>query len=123
MRDAGILTYYTLKNISANGLKPKMALVAEGTAFYDENRISINRAYSAMAANQNIDKLVRAYNSDIPVNTEYVILEDGLQYRISLKQIFGDHVDLTLERLEDKLDVYTDEDSEDTDGTNTDIQP
>ena len=123
MRDAGILTYYTLKNISANGLKPKEALVAEGTAFYDENRISINRAYSAMAANQNIDKLVRAYNTDIPVNAEYVILEDGLQYRISLKQILGDHVDLTLERLEDKLDVYTDEDSEDTDGTNTDIQP
>ena len=123
MRDGGILTYYSLENINTNGLMPKEALVAEGTAFYDENRISINRAFSAMAANQKVDKLVRAYNSDVPVNTEYVILEDGLQYRISLKQIYGDHVDLTLERLEDKLDVYTDEDTEDSDGTNTDLQP
>lgn len=123
MRDAGILTYYSLQNISTNGLMPKESLVAEGTAFYDENRISINRAFSAMAANQKVDKLVRAYNSDIPVNTEYVILEDGLQYRIVMKQIYGDHVDLTLERLEAMLDVYADEDTEDSDGTNSSNQP
>ena len=107
MFDAGILRFYTLQNIATSGLMPKEKLVEQGTAFYYERTIGINRAYSAMSANQRIDKLVRCYNQTIPYDAEYVILEDGLQYRISLKQVLGDDVDLTLERLEAMLDVYT----------------
>lgn len=106
MRDAGILTMYSLQNIASTGLMPKEQLVLEGRAFYYERTVGVTRAYSAMAANQQIDKLVRCYNTALPIGAEYVILEDGLQYRISLKQMEGDNVDLTLERLEEMLDVY-----------------
>ena len=105
MRDAGLLTFYTLTNIALTGRMPIEKLVFSGTAYYDEKTVGVTRAYAAMSANQRIDKLVRVYNTIIPVDAEYVILEDGSQYRISLKQMQGDHVDLTLERLEDYLDV------------------
>lgn len=109
MRDGGILTYYTLTNTAEPGLKPAEKLVPSGRAFYYERTVGVTRAYSAMAANQRIDKLVRAFNTDVPADTEYVILEDGSQYRISLKQKQGDDVDLTLERLGDFLDVISPE--------------
>ena len=105
MRDPGILTFYTLTNIAEPGMMPVEKLVASGTAYYYERTVGVTRAYAAMSANQRIDKLVRCYNCSIPVDVEYVILEDDLQYRISLKQMQGDHVDLTLERLEEYLDV------------------
>ena len=110
MSDAGILTMYSLQNVAVPGLMPREELVPMGTAFYNERTVGVTRAYSAMAANQRIDKLAHCYNTDVPVGAEYVILEDGLQYRISLKQMSGDDVDLTLERLEEMLDVYVDED-------------
>lgn len=109
MRDAGLLTLYELTNTATAGLMPVEELVEVCTAYYYERTVGVTRAYSAMAANQRIDKLVRVYNTDVPVNAEYVILEDGLQYRISLKQQQGDHVDLTLERLEGFYDVATNE--------------
>ena len=105
MRDAGLLTYYTLTNTATSGAMPTEKLVSAGTSYYYERTIGVTRAYTALAANQRIDKLVHCYNAEIPVNAEYVILEDGLQYRISLKQVDGDNVDLTLERLEAFYDV------------------
>lgn len=110
MRDPGILSYYSLENIEVNGLMPKEALVKQGEAFYYERSIGVTRAYSAMAAQQQIDKLVRVYNLRPPVGVEYVILEDNLQYRISLQQVQGEHTDLTLERLEAMFDVYPEQD-------------
>ncbi len=123
MFDAGILKFYSLQNIATAGLMPKEALVKLGEAFYYERTIGYNRAYSAMSANQKTDKLIRCYNQTIPYNAEYVILEDGLQYRISLKQVLGDDVDLTLERLEAMLDVSTEDTSEDTDSTDGNTEP
>lgn len=105
MRDAGILTIYSLSNISENGRKPTEKLVRICQAYYNEDPIGVTRAYAAMGAKQRIDNLVTVYNVDLPYDAEYVILEDGLQYRISLKQKRGDNVLLTLERLEAMLDV------------------
>lgn len=105
MFDSGILNFYTLTNTAQNGRMPQEKLVSEGDCYYYERSVGVTRAYAAMAANQRIDKLVHCYNVTIPINAEYVILEDGLQYRIALKQSAGDDVDLTLERLEEKYDV------------------
>ena len=107
MRDAGILTYYELINTAVAGLMPKEQLVAMGTAYYYERTVGVTRAYAALSANQRIDKLVHCYNTDVPVSADYVILEDGYQYRINLKQQDGDDVDLTLERLEEYYNVDT----------------
>lgn len=105
MRDAGILTIYSLSNIAENGRKPTEKLVRICQAYYNEAPIGVTRAYAAMGAKQRIDNLVTAYNVVLPTNAEYCILEDGKQYRISLKQKQGDNVLLTLERLEAMLDV------------------
>lgn len=117
MRDAGILTIYKLTNIAEPGLMPTEKLVEVCAAYYDERTVGVTRAYAAMGAKQRIDNLVRVYNTVLPTDAEYCILEDDLQYRISLKQKEGDNVLLTLERLEEMLDVYADEDTDDTDST------
>lgn len=106
MRDAGLLRICSLQNIAEAGLMPKEKLVEVCSAFYDERTVGVTRAYAALGAKQQIDKLVIAYNTRVPVDASYVILEDSDQYRISLKQAEGDNTLLTLERLEDFYDVY-----------------
>lgn len=110
MFDAGILKLYTLSNQASPGLMPSEKLVKVGEAYYNNERIGVNRAYAAMGAKQQIDMVVLAYNVTLAPEVEYVILEDDRQYRISLKQPEGDHVRLTLERLEELYDVASDED-------------
>ncbi|MBR3361218.1 MAG: hypothetical protein IKG39_07755 [Lachnospiraceae bacterium] len=105
MDQVGILTMYKLQNIAEPGLRPKEKLVELCKAYYNERTVGVTRAYAAMSANQRIDMLVRCSKTEVPIDAEYVILEDGLQYRISLKQKHGLDCDLTLVRQEAMLDV------------------
>ena len=107
MRDAGILTLYNLTSTSAMGDAPVEKLESLGTAFYAEKTVGYNRIYAARGANEQIDMVVRCYNTDVPYSAKYVILEDGNQYQISVKQkiVDEDATDLTLVRLEDYYDV------------------
>lgn len=105
MDQVGILTMYSLQNTADPGLRPREQLVEVCRAYYNELRIGVTRAYAAMSANQRIDKLVRCSKTEVPIDAEYVILEDGLQYRITLKQKHGLDCDLTLVRQEAMLDV------------------
>lgn len=105
MFDAGICKICKLENRAANGDKPDEHLVELCRSFYDERTVGVTRAYAALGAKQRIDMLIRVYNTDLPDNAEYCILEDNRQYRIALKQVHGDHIDLTLNRLEGLLDV------------------
>lgn len=107
MRDAGILTLYNLTSTSAMGDAPVEKLESLGTAFYAEKTVGYNRIYAARGANEQIDMVVRCYNTDVPYSAKYVILEDGEQYQISVKQkiVDEDATDLTLVRLEDYYDV------------------
>ena len=107
MRDAGILTLYNLTSTSAMGDAPVEKLEALGTAFYAERTVGYNRIYAAKGANEEIDMVVRCYNTDVPYGAKYVILEDGNQYRISVKQkiVDEDATDLTLVRMGDYYDV------------------
>lgn len=107
MNDSGVLTLYALKNVAEAGDMPTQALVEIEKAYYSERTVGYNRLYAAMGADQQIDMLVRCWNTEIPESAGYVILEDGKQYQISLKQkIIGtDAVDLTLVRLESYYNV------------------
>jgi SPP1 family predicted phage head-tail adaptor len=107
MRDAGILTLYNLTSTSAMGDAPVEKLVEVSKAFYAEKTIGYNRIYAARGTNEQIDTVVRCYNTDVPYSAKYVILEDGEQYQISVKQkiVDEDATDLTLVRLEDYYDV------------------
>lgn len=84
---------------------PSEKLVKICDAYYIERTIGVTRAYAALSANQQIDMLVRCFNTALTADAEYAVLEDGNQYRISLKQVVGNDVDLTLVRLEDYYDV------------------
>jgi hypothetical protein len=110
MRDMGILTMFTLTNTSGDGDMPVEQLVSVGTAFYAERTVGYNRIYAAKGANQEIDMVVRCYNTDVPYSAHYVKLEDGNQYQISVKQkiVDEDATDLTLVRLENYYDVVSD---------------
>lgn len=105
MNQVGILKLYSLQNTAEPGLRPKEQLVEIGRAYYEERILGVNRAYAAAAAQQRIDMVVRCFKTVLPVDAEYTVLEDGLQYRISLKQRRGLDVDLTLVRQEAMLDV------------------
>ena len=110
MRDDGILTFYSLNNISLPGWMPVEKLVSVSSAYYGRRTVGVTRLYAAAGANRNFDVLVRCYNTPtVPGDAKYVILEDGNQYRIDLAQeiVELDAVDLTLVRLEEFYDVAT----------------
>lgn len=110
MRDMGLLTLYDLVTTSTSGNMPVEKLSSLGTAFYAEKTVGYNRIYAARGANEEIDMVVRCYNTDVPYSAKYVVLEDGNQYQISVKQkiVDEDCTDLTLVRLEDYYDVDSD---------------
>ena len=110
MRDMGLLTLYDLVTTSTSGDMPVEKLSSLGTAFYAEKTVGYNRIYAARGANEEIDMVVRCYNTDVPYSAKYVVLEDGNQYQISVKQkiVDEDCTDLTLVRLEDYYDVDSD---------------
>lgn len=107
MRDEGLLKIYNLQNTAPNGAMPVEKLVKLDEAYYAVKTIGFNRMYAAKAANHHLDKLVRAYMTALPEAAKYVILEDGLQYRITDINVIVDEdaCDLSLERLESNYDV------------------
>lgn len=107
MRDMGILKLCELTSTSAAGDFPAERLVEVATAYYAEKTVGYNRIYAAKGANEEIDMVVRCYNTDVPYSAKYAVLEGGDQYRISVKQkmVDEDATDLTLVRMESYYDV------------------
>lgn len=106
----GFLTIYQLKNIAAKGLMPTEKLVRVAEEYYQPRTIGVTRYYAALGADRRVDMVVRIwFNPDVCPN-EYVITEDGSQYRIDFVQKTTDDdglavMDLTLVKLENNYDV------------------
>ena len=110
MFDTGLLTLCTKQATSTGGAMPTEALIPYGRAYYGERTVSFTRLYEARGADCRIDKLVR-----VPFDTKiqpdsYVLLEDGMQYRVDVvapvivrRDVRA--VELTLIRLDELLDV------------------
>lgn len=107
MQDEGILQICSLENVAQPGLMPTESLVEITTAYYARKTAGYQRIYSALGANHRFDKIVRIFNTEIPENAQYVVLDDGKQYQIDFAQeIVGqDCADLTLIKVEDYFDV------------------
>lgn len=108
MRDEGILKFYKLANTAPNGAIPKEQLIYLNVdAYYANKTIGMQRMYAAKGQNYRLDKLVRCYNTILPEEARYVILEDGRQYRIEDINVIveEDAVDLSLERIMNYYDV------------------
>jgi len=109
MKDEGKLKLYDLISTSAAGDAPVEKLEALCEEFYAEKTVGYNRIYAARGANEQVDKVVRCFNTDLPHAAKYAVLEDGEQYQITVKQMIVDEgcTDLTLVRVEDYYDVIS----------------
>lgn len=107
MVPTGLCTIYSLENTATDGMMPTEKLVKICDAYYAERTVGYNRIYAAMGANHKFNMLVRVFNTDLPDEGMYVVLEDGKQYQIDIAQkIVGrDAIDLTLIRVEEYYEV------------------
>lgn len=104
----GLLTICSLQNTALAGYKPEEKLVVIDTAYYEERVAGITRIYQASGADRRFDLLVRCFNTQVPKEGLYVVIDKD-QYRIDLCQkIIGrDAVDLTLVKVENYYDVIS----------------
>lgn len=110
MFDTGLLRICELQMVSENGGMPKETLVQKGRAFYGERMVTASRLYEALGADVRIDKVVR-----VPFDTkanpdDYVVLENGEQFRIdSVDDVVVRRdlraIELTLEKLGENYNV------------------
>lgn len=106
----GLLTIYNLQNTAAKGLMPAEKLVKLCDEYYEERTVGVTRYYAAAGADKRIDIIVRIWRNPMVKPMQFVILEDGCQYRIDFMQNLLDDdglkvSDLTLVRLEHNYDV------------------
>lgn len=104
----GLLTICSLQNTALAGHKPEEKLVVIDTAYYEERTAGITRIYQASGADRRFDLLVRCFNTQVPKEGLYVVIDND-QYRIDVCQkIIGrDAVDLTLVAVESYYDVIS----------------
>jgi len=110
MFDTGKLTIYALTASAEDGGMPKEVLTKKLTCFYGERTVGYTRMYQARGADSQIDKLVRIPFDIDAVPNDYVVLEDGNQYRIdATSEVIVESSkrakELTLVRLEELYDI------------------
>ncbi len=110
MREGGIVKLYALENVSRPGFMPNEMLVEKGSAYYAKRTSGVNRRFTAEGPARDYAYVIRCWNTpELPEGVVYAIPEDGNQYRIDPAEPIFDHdaIDLTLVRLEDFYDVFT----------------
>ena len=108
--DDGILNIYDIQNLAQQGDKPRMGLVLKSTHFFGFDTVGYNRYYAALKTNEQIDGVIRIWQDRTITNQNICVLEDNLQYKISLIQHTKDDdgVDvtkLTLTRIDEKYEI------------------
>lgn len=106
----GTLTVCELVNNGERGLMPRYVLRSKSVHYYGNRTIGYGRQYAAMGVDQRIDRLVRIWRDNTVNVHDYVLLDDGHQYRIDMVQHLQDDdgmnvTDLTLYRWEDNYEV------------------
>ncbi len=111
--DDGILNIYTMNNVADRGEKPRYMLSLKSQHYYDYDTLGINRYYTALQANQQIEAVVNIpdWHFDININ-DICTLENGFQYQIRMIQPELDESNLrvtklSLERLSENYDIKT----------------
>lgn len=115
MDEVGLLKICSLEDTAAAGHMPAEKLVEIESAYYEQRKAGITRIYQAMGADRRFDLLVRCFNTAVPREGLYVVI-DQEQFRIDICQkIIGqDAVDLTLVKLEEYYDVISQQGGETT---------
>lgn len=124
MKDAGIITIYTLTNTADAGDMPKDRLTAATdssgnvlTYQFEEKVVGYGRQYEAKGVNERVDMLVRIWRAPVRIGMYAVLTQyegqedpDGDQYRIdNVQNLLDDDnlkvTDLTLYRLDKKYEI------------------
>ena len=100
----GLLTVYAVIDAAKPGYKPISQLRKKITLRYEEQRLGLQRYYSGMQNQIQVERVVRTQNAGNITNQDVAITEDGRQYRIDLVQtadnVWPPSIDITLARID-----------------------
>lgn len=106
----GLVTVYSITDVSKPGYKPSIALLKKIELRYEEQRLGIQRYYQGMQNQVQIDRVIRTQMAGDINSQDVAITEDGKQYRINLVQVVSNSyplsVDITLQRIDQKYEVH-----------------
>lgn len=105
--DDGVLDICAVKNLAEPGERPVVGLVEKESFFYGFDNLGINRYYTAMQNNQQIECVVNIPGWNDIEATDICVLESGKQYRIAMMQPMHDEngiriTKLSLERINEE---------------------
>lgn len=100
----GILTVYAVSDTAAAGRMPKKTLTEKISLRYAEQRLGINRYYSAKQNQTEAERVVRVPRAETVTNRDIARTEDGTYYGIemvqSVENVYPPSLDITLSRTE-----------------------
>ena len=97
--DDGILTICETVQVAGNGLKPRLKLSERESFYFGYDVLGINRYYTALRANVQIDAVVNIPGWHEIDSRNIAVLEDGRQFRLSLIQPQLDEDGLRITKL------------------------
>lgn len=105
----GMVRICDVVNVAEPGYQPVKKLHPKVALRYEKQRVGINRFYSGMQNQIQVDKVIRVPKAIIVTNKDIAVTEDGQEYRIEQVQdvldVYPVCLDLTLSRI-DQEDAY-----------------
>ena len=105
----GIVRIYDVENTAPPGYKPVEGLSLKYTLRYEEQRLGIQRYYSGMQNQVEIERVIRIPRTGGISNQDVAITEDGRQHKIDMVQTVADayppSVDITLAKIDQEYEV------------------
>jgi len=100
----GIVTIYSVADTAQAGLKPISNPTPKIKLQYAEQRLGINRYYSAMQNQIEVERVIRVQRAGDINNQDIAVTEDGEQYGITMVQtvdnVYPRSADITLKKIE-----------------------
>ena len=114
--DDGILTIYKVENTAQPGQMPVEGLTEKDRYYYGFDALGINRYYTALQAQQQIEAVVNVPGWGDIAPTDICALDNGAQFRIVMRQPTLDDnglriTKLSLERINEKYAINPSEGS------------
>lgn len=106
----GVLSVYTIGNISLPGNMPKEGLTLKvGPLRYEERTVGMSRFWSAMQAKAKVEQMLRVPRINAISTQDVVIPNDGEQYKIIQiqyrQEVEPPSMDLSLERVDSDYEI------------------
>lgn len=97
---SGVVAVYTQTDVAKPGYQPKSQPTQKGTLAFEEQRLGLQRYYSAKQNQIQVERVIRVPKGFEITNQDIAITQDGKQYRIDLVQavlnVYPACLDLTL---------------------------